>query len=522
MFAATCDRMAAWIARHSGLALLGWSVLFLGVTCLLGATKLMNFDELATYYPASQATLSQVWSFFSEGLDTNTPVTSLLVRGSLRVFGDRHLTLRLPMIAGYWLLCISIYAFVSYRCSKLYGLAAMLLPPVTSVYFYATEARAYGVLLGASAFALVCWQRAANGERRWLWLSLLGISLALCITLHYLTILLWVPLGLAELVRAWKSRKIDWAMWLVLGAALIPLTLFVPMMLAARRNFQGGFWIRPSWGEIENTYRTILTLAFAPMLGAVVAWILLPSTSRKNGVAPHPPAPLAERVLIGTLALTPFCAVPLMMLGGVFVPRYVLFTLTGLTILWMTSLYQRTRGDAFVALVVVACLGGWFVLKYPSAARRQMAASGGTAFLRAQLSDPTHLGNKSPLAKQPWMHAMEESTLPVVLSPAVFYLSTQYYSVPALRDRSYYLTSVAAALKYDGTDTGDRSLQFFRQRFPVQVPAYDEFVSTHREFLVCAETTNPTWVLEKLLDDGVKLQLVLRDGTYFVYHAQLP
>src|SRR6266852_4926336 len=112
MLATTCDRIANWIEHHTRLWLLGWSALFLGVTCLLGATKLMEFDELATYYPASQNTVGQVWSFFSEGLDTNTPVTALLVRVALRVFGDSHVALRLPMIAGYWLLCVSIYAFV--------------------------------------------------------------------------------------------------------------------------------------------------------------------------------------------------------------------------------------------------------------------------------------------------------------------------------------------------------------------------------------------------------------------------
>ena len=294
-------------------------------------------------------------------------------------------------------------------------------------------------------------------------------------------------------------------MWLVLLVAVLPLAFFVPMMLTAGRTFQGGFWVRPSFGDIENTYRSILTLAFAPMLLAFVVWLLLPRGNWRDGVTPVPAAPLAERVLIGALALTPVYSVSLMMFGGLFVPRYVLFTVTGLAILWTTSLYRRTRGDAFVALVAIACLGGWFVLKYPSAARRQMAASGGAAFPKCvRLSDPTGRANRSPLATQSWMRAMEASNLPVVLSPAVFYLSTQYYSIPALRDRTYYLTSVPAALKYDGADTGDLGLLAFQRRFPVKAPDYIEFVSTHREFLVCAETTNPTWVLEKLLDDGAK------------------
>jgi hypothetical protein len=59
-------------------------------------------------------------------------------------------------------------------------------------------------------------------------------------------------------------------------------------------------------------------------------------------------------------------------------------------------------------------------------------------------------------------------------------------------------------------------------RLALQTIVYEEFVSMHRESLVCAETTNLTWVIERLLDDGAKLQLALGDGSYFLDHAQFP
>jgi len=512
--AARCERIAAWLESHSGLALAVFSAMFLSITCFLGATKLMQFDEIFTYYPSRQATVGQVWSFFAEGLDVHTPILALLAHFSLKIFGDNHLALRLPVILGFWLLCLSIYAFVSYRCSKVYGMAAMLLPPVTSVFFYATEIRPYGALLGVSAFALVCWQRATSESRRWAWLAALFVALTLCVSLHYFAVFLWIPLGVAGLVRDWQRRKVDWALWIVLLGSLFPLIVFFPMIQTARVNFLSGIWSPPSLGDIENTYRFMLTLAFAPMLGTVIVWLLVSggrAAAPESGLA-RPLAPLPERVLIALLALTPVYVVPIMLLGGTFVPRYVLFTLTGLTILLAGAAYQRARGNGLFAVVAVVCLGGWFLLKYPSMGRHQMAESRGLPFRQAR-----------PLENKSWMKAIErESGLPVVINPAVFFLHFQHYSLPEVRERTFYLTSLADAMKYDGTDTGDRNLQFFHRRFPVQVAAYDEFVSTHREFLVCAETTNPTWVLEKLLDDGAKLQLVLRDGTYFLYHAQLP
>ncbi len=506
-------RLAELLERQSVLALVLFSFVFLGVTGFLGATKLMGFDEIFTYYPARQATIGQVWSFFSEGLDVHTPIAALLVRASLKIFGDNHFALRLPVVLGYWLLCMSIYAFVSYRTSKLYGMAAMLLPPVTSVYFYATEARPYGLELGFSAFALVCWQRATSGGRRFPWLLGLGAMLILSVSLHYLAVFLWIPFGAAELFRAWQNRKVDWAMWFVLIGSLFPFAVFFQMIQTARRNFISGIWSPPAVGDIENTYRFLLTLAFAPLLITVIAWLIstradVTLPAREVKIA----SPIAERILIAALALTPFYVVPLMFLGGTFVPRYVLYTLTGFTIYLAISAYERARGDLTVAVVAVLCLGGWFLLKYPNMGRRQMAESRGLPFHQPM-----------PLESKPWMREIEaHPELAVAVSPAVFYLQFQHYSEPSVRQRTNYLTSIPDALKLDGTDTGDRNLQFFQRRFPVQVPEYSEFIAAHREFLLCAETTNPTWVVQKLLADGARLDLILRDQTYFLYHVSFP
>jgi hypothetical protein len=70
-------------------------------------------------------------------------------------------------------------------------------------------------------------------------------------------------------------------------------------------------------------------------LGTVIVWLLVSGgrpAAPESGLA-RPLAPLPERVLIVLLALTPVYVVPIMLLGGTFVPRYILFTLTGLTIL---------------------------------------------------------------------------------------------------------------------------------------------------------------------------------------------
>ena len=214
--------------------------------------------------------------------------------------------------------------------------------------------------------------------------------------------------------------------------------------------------------------------------------------------------------MIWTLVLTPAFVVPVMKLGGTFVPRYILFTLVGITLLLFMSAYRRAAGNPLFALVAILVLGGWFLLKYPNAGRRQLAENG------------TLLGDPRPFENTPWMRAIKaRPDLPVIINPAVLYLPFQHYSLPDVRQRTYYLTSLKDALRLDGADTGEKNLLFFRRRFPIQVPAYSEFVRQHRQFLLLAETTNPTWVMEKLLEDGARLDLILRDQSYFLYDVKI-
>jgi 4-amino-4-deoxy-L-arabinose transferase-like glycosyltransferase len=508
------DRIAERLERHSRIVLVLFSVAFLSVTGFLAATKLLWYDEIFTYYPARQETWSQVWSFFAEGLDVHTPIMALLVHASLMLFGDNNVALRLPAILGFLLLCLSIYAFVSYRSSKVYAMAAMLFPATTSALFYATEARPYGVILGVSAFALVCWQRASERNRT-AWLIAMGAALSLCISLHYMAAFLWIPIGAAELVRTWQRRRIDWTLWIILIASLFPLAAFLPMIQTARANFISGIFAPPRLIKVFSPYGLIMQDAYIPLIGMIVTWLLI-SRSRSETVDGirhlRAPAPLPERVLIATLALTPAYAVPLSFLGGIFVSRYVEYTVTGLAILLAMGAYRRARGDTQFAVVAVLCLGGFFMVTRPIAGLRQLAATPGLPF-----------GAARPYENENWMRAIEQQPgLPVAVSPPVFFLKVRHYSSPDVQNRMFYLFSIPDALKYDGADSGDKNLKFLARRFPVQARPYEEFTAEHREFLLLAETELQTWLLEKLLAEGARLELQRRTQTYFLFHVTLP
>ena len=511
--AAGADWLARQIERRKLAFVVLFSVIFLGGCLSIAATKIMWSDELSTYYPARLPTTAELLAFFREGLDVHTPTSALLMRASIAAFGDNHTAIRVPYILGFWLMCLCVFRFVSRRCPPIYGAAAMVFPLITSAFYYACEARPYALIMGFTALALVCWQQIL--ENQWRALSLFGlwISLAACISLHYYAILIWIPFGLAELARLWARKRPDWPVWIAIVGALFPLLLFLPAIQATRVTFIGSMWSRPHFSQIENSYRFMLTLALAPMVGVAILWAAIsrsvPSKSDTLSAPALPPLP--ERILVGSLAALPVFGVPLSLLVGGFVERYVLASMVGITIFLAFTVCTRSRGDRLLAALMVVCFLSWFLLKTSSTVRKQMVESGGLPMRAAR-----------PFQAKTWMRDIEQSNLPVAATPGVFFQQLQFYVPASIHPRIYYLTSRADARRYDGTDSGDNGALLFARRVPLQVPSYESFVASNPHFLLCAEITNPTWHIEKLLDDGAHLKLLRRQETYFLFDVTMP
>ena len=508
-----CSRLAGSLDRHPALWFCGYSAVFWAVSLALAATRPYDFDELSTYYPAALPTARDTWAFFARGLDVHTPVYAVIVHALLRVFGDHHVVPRVPAICGFWLAEAGIFMFAGRRYPWSYAFATMLIAPITSVYFYATDGRPYALVIGLGAMAMVCWQRASEGSsRRPFWLAALACILMLMVSLHYYAVFLWISLAAGEMIRWRARRRPEWGAVLAMAAGLAPIAVFLPMMRLARQNFTSTFWAKPGLGSIENAYRDLLTLGFAPLLGLVVLWIAYPCFSKANSRTEslwNRSIPLHEIVAVTALALLPVYAVPISFLTGIFTSRYVLISILGIALWLGLAACRKAHGDAVLAVMAIGVLGGWYIQKYPALAIRQAASSG--------LRD-----HRGPYAKTPWMQTLEGSSLPVVVSPAVFFLPLQHYAPAHVKARLVYLTSLPDALRYDRTDTGDRNLQLFNRRLPLGVSDYTRFVTEHQRFLVCAETTNPTWVIEKLRDQGARMELRRRDGTYLVLDVTMP
>src|SRR6266508_1563014 len=137
----------------------------------------MSNDELYTFYISLLPSHSDIWSALSTGADQIPPFFYMITRASILLFGENHVSIRLPEVLGFWVMSLCLFQFVSKRSSALHGLVAMLFPLVTDAYYYAFEARPYGLVLGFGGTALLCWQAAAEGYYRKL--SLMGLALSL-------------------------------------------------------------------------------------------------------------------------------------------------------------------------------------------------------------------------------------------------------------------------------------------------------------------------------------------------------
>lgn len=243
--------LSRWVARavaRGAIPVAAFAALYFAETSVIATRKPLWNDELYTYYFSRVSSVADLWRALETGADQAPPLSYLLTRASFGVFGVGRFSIRLPEIVAFLLFCLCLYAFVRRRTNVLHGLMAMALPTLTGAYYYASEARAYALVLAFAALALFCWQLATEGVHRGAALVCLALSLVLASSSHYYAVLLLVPLGLGELTRTLVARRVDVAVWLAFAGALLPFAAFVQLVRAAR-SYSSAFWATPSWHD---------------------------------------------------------------------------------------------------------------------------------------------------------------------------------------------------------------------------------------------------------------------------------
>jgi hypothetical protein len=498
--AQTIDKRPFWL-------LVLYSLCYFTLTCWLATQKLLDNDELFTYYIAQRPTFHDVWNALATGAEQLPPFFYILTRATFACFGVSHLSIRLPQIIGFWLMTICLFKFVSRRSSALHGCIALLFPFVTLANTSILEARPYGIVLGLCGLAVLSWQSAADGTRRTLSLCVLTASVAATISTHYTSILILFPLLLGESIRVFSRRRLDVAVLAALTLALAPLALFLPLIQGAR-SYSLYFWARPHWPMLPRAYQELLAPAALPLAGILILGALIASCSRESGLSvslrrfwfrPH------ELVLVlGLLVLPVVAFVFALAVTNAFSIGYALSTIIGfgIAVPWALSCWSSFRTEA--AVIAIITLLGFGALE---AARNYHRFTSNRA---------------SQLATYNYFRGLPHSGLDIIIANGQRFFELSHYLPPGSPVHLRYLADPQASVQILGYDTVDRCLLELRRWAPLQVTEFREFIAGRQPFWVYGQPDEWSWLFARLADLKQRVEIVDRDGSQYLFLVNAP
>lgn len=521
-------RLAESIAAHLERRRLWWlcgaSALYLALTGLLAAAKLMWNDEQYTFYIARQPHVSDIWAALLTGGEQIPPVFHLTARVAMSVFGDgspamTHLAIRLPDIIGFWVMCLCLYRFVTKRTPALFGFIALLLPLMTGAYYYAFEARPYAIVLGWAGLALVCWQSAAEGKPRRAALAGLAFSLAAALCNHYYAVLVVFALAVGEAARTRTRRRVDGPVWLAFGAGTVPpLLAFLPLIRQSH-TYSSIFWSQPQWGQLPAFYSGLLAAALLPLAAALVVSAL---AGARPPAPPGVPEEQSEGPRVHELAAAVgFAAAPLVALvlaklvTHAFTDRYALPAVLGLSCLIAWAAFRLWRDRPLPAVVLLLLLAAGFGLTFLYYRKDVLSVTSGAIVSQADearlvgLLQAQGRGNDLPI---------------VVADPHTFMILTRY-GPPSLTGRLVYLADPRAQRKYVGSNSIDQGmLDLVGPWFRLPVETYPAFMEAHPQFLVfqAGGESGWNWLVPQLADEHRPMTLEARSAGDEVFRVGPP
>ena len=166
-----------------------------GLSVFHAIIKPFWFDEICTLIVAQLRSMTDVWDALKAAADGNPPVYYAIVRLAHAVIPDEHLALRLPSILGVMIVIACLYISLSSRIDRLSVLVGSTFVLCTRIGSYAYEGRPYALMLACVSVAILAWLRM---ERSRGYAVLLGIALALSVSMHYWAVLVWPAFVIAE------------------------------------------------------------------------------------------------------------------------------------------------------------------------------------------------------------------------------------------------------------------------------------------------------------------------------------
>ncbi len=500
------EHVGAAVERHAG-ALLGVLLLLLFVALVgLAASDFLWYDELVIIHVSLFPHWHDIWNFYASGLDTIGLLYALSIHDLLKVPISAEISSRLPAMAAFLAMLWCAFVFVRRRYAAVYAFAMLMLLGTFPLLQYSAFAKSYAFELAGVAFAMICWQSAMEGRGRpW---SVLGIwfGLVLAIYSHSFAVFLFVPFAVAQWLRDYQRKKVDWPVWAAL--VLFPAGL-LPVLrgeLLASKLYGGTFWSQPTPSLLKQTYidyfvenwRYLLILFVAALIVAMLLRerrlraVALPEERAADAPLERRGFTKPEWVFIAMLAALPLYVFPASYLLHAYRADYVACFAIGLAML-LVALFAEHGEHTRMAGVVLLLLFAWVTLRndletFPQGLRALVHPSR----VHAQL--------ETSYDSTPWIKLLEGSTLPVLAGDHNTYTQMDWYAPPELTRRLYFLTDFAEVNRYPLSNTSQRNFLLFGKPLSYQTMDIGDFLPEHPHFLLVAGKMKETlWLAPYLL-----------------------
>jgi hypothetical protein len=492
LFANWLEQVLEAFASSPWLVVSFFTLLYLVPTMYIAAHKLFWDDEFFTLYLSTTPSLHELLRALATGADQHPPVFYLVTHSAAALFGTGPISVRLPAILGFWLGCISLYAIARKFLAPVWGLVAILLPLTSGAYYYASEARGYGIMLGFSCLATLAWVNASHEYRRRLYIPLLAASLALAICGHYYAVLTCAVLACGELVRTAVRRKIDVPIWIALCLSGLPLIAFFPILHSAH-GYSEHFWALPVWSDLLNYYPDLLGHSLDVVIGSLGVSLLVRAMLERDSRDEWEEPPLSPWVAV-VFVLIAALPLPTMVLAKFathgYTPRYALVAIAGVSLLLCFCLARLSRRPTLVAAATVACSLFVFYMNARDLILRNQST------LKDVQTDVIRLDRTG--------------AGPIAIPEITVFHRLSFYAPSKLAHRITYPADPRLAVDYIKEDTVDRGLLDLRPWFPINIEPLESYVRAHPSFLVYSYVGPWSWLSFELPKLTSYIRLVAR------------
>ena len=434
-----------------------------------------------------------------DGVDSHTPFFYLIEFYALRLFKNEEFALRLPSVLAFAISLVCVFAYAKRRWTGVsaLGCAACLLA-TAAFQRYATEARAYSMLLAFIALALVCYDRLPSR----MWTIALGLSLLLAEAVHYYAIFSILPFILAELGHVWLTRSVRWQVWAAIACPIVPLAVTWRFLAAIRSAYAGHFWVHTGLEAVPASYGELLSVG--PVMGGVVAMSLIAVQGsevflfwRRKNVSKA-----SEAVLrIGLLLLPLISVFVAIFLHVPVISRYVIASALAVAVV-VGSFRIAPKSIGVILFSVLVFNVGISEAMFWNSFGSSLAARQ-TVLMEGLIQRAGH------------------TELTVVVAHGLAFLPLARYGSPELQSRLAYVVDVQKALEYSRTDSIDENLIRLRRYTMVRVTDFSEFQRNHPEFLLFTRKLKPDfdWLTPYLATTARSMELLAESPDGKVYHV---